>query len=71
VLVTATCFRCGQPAFATLRIEALADNHRLKLARDASDSAICPTCVIELPEWVKEGRPSVALKGRLSSGVID
>ncbi|MGO9467913.1 MAG: hypothetical protein ACLQIB_13680 [Isosphaeraceae bacterium] len=46
------CFRCGHPAFATLKVEAMVDNQRLKLAGDARDNAICSPCMIELAEWV-------------------
>ena len=35
------CNRCGQPAFAVLKIEASADGKRLVLTQDASDYAVC------------------------------
>ncbi len=54
-----TCFRCGRPASITLKIDAIVDNQRLKLAQNASDNAVCSSCMIELAEWVKAGRPDV------------
>jgi hypothetical protein len=63
VNIEETCFRCGRRASNTLKIEAVVDNRRLKLAEDARDTAICSHCMIELAEWVKAGRLAAAEAG--------
>ncbi len=58
------CNRCGQPAFAVLKIEASADGKRLVLTQDASDYALCPVCMLNLARWIK----TVPRPMRLSAG---
>ena len=50
------CFRCGQPAFATLKVEATVGETWLKISGEAGETGICAACMIELAKWFESGR---------------
>jgi hypothetical protein len=47
------CFRCGQPAFATLSITASIGQTTLAVNGQAKPTAVCEVCMTELAEWFK------------------
>ncbi len=53
--VSACCFRCNRPAFATLNIEATIGTTQLKLSGDAQPAVVCAACMLELAGWFKIG----------------
>ncbi len=50
-----SCFRCGEPAFATLNIEAVIGTTPLKVGGGAADTGICAPCMLGLAEWWATG----------------
>jgi hypothetical protein len=39
--MTTNCFRCGDPAFATLKVEAAIGDTRLTASGEAADAGMC------------------------------
>ncbi len=55
-----SCFRCGQPAFARLKVEAEIGTTRLEVIGEAAGAEICPVCMIGLARWLETGRQTAA-----------
>jgi hypothetical protein len=58
--MNATCLRCGNPAFATLKIEATISETRLAVSGDGGESGICAACMVELAQWFTPGHQNGA-----------
>ncbi len=52
----AICFRCGDAAFATLKVEARIGSTRLDVSAEAGETGICAQCMLGLDEWLRSGR---------------
>jgi hypothetical protein len=71
------CFRCRQPALATLRIEAVIGRTTLMVSKHAEQPAVCAVCMLELAEWFKmidqagqTGLGTIPSGSVVSSGVV-
>jgi hypothetical protein len=58
-----TCFRCGRPGFATLKVEATIGATQIKISGQAAAAGICPSCMVAFAEFVEAGHPDLVPRG--------